>query len=160
MSAIAATMWWLVYLDGQARLLVQGPDKAKVEEQVRIMMMGAGVTDVEVKTIFEASTEDALRVGFVGIQGLLNGVHPNVQWWIGYFNENPSLLIASPGTAETATNNVRQAMLGRIPDGATFSVKPIYEAPIDDVIRASLMGILTTLGAFIQAAASRPPLRH
>lgn len=156
MSAVTVGMWWVMYLDGKPRALVQGPDKEKVVERVRMGLIGTKFESLDVISIIDAPIDDVLRCGFIGMQSLLNNVAPTVGWWVGYFNDMPAFLIASSHDADTTLANLRSAMLGTVKGvEMRLAVKPYNDAPIEDVIRASIMGILTTMGAAIAVGAAR-----
>lgn len=153
-SAISTTMWWVLYVDGHPRSFLQGTDQTKLLEQVRSGLMGTKYTSLDLKPVPDAPADDVLRVGYLAIQGIINQVHPTARWYIGYFDLQPALLIASGSDEATTLANVKGAMLGQVGD-KTITLKPYDEAPTDDVIRASVMGIITSMGAALAQAARR-----
>jgi len=75
-GTIAATAWWIIYLDEKPCILSAGPDGERVLEGVRSAMLGhipEGMT-LGIKSIFDAPTDDVVRVSAIALMTTLSGL--------------------------------------------------------------------------------------
>ncbi len=75
-GAIAATQWWIIYVNDTPCLLSAGDTKERVIEGLRAMLLGATQEDTkfEAKSIYEAPTEDVIRVGVIALMTLMTSL--------------------------------------------------------------------------------------
>lgn len=81
------------------------------------------------------------------------------QWWIVYMDEKPCIL-ASGANEDDVLNGMRAALMGRLGD-TKLAIKNVFDAPIDDVVRAGILAIMTATMGIAGALGQAPPgLRH